>query len=60
MSVSFADYDSDGFLGALWPGHNDTTPSFLFHNLGGKRFEEVGLQAEVAYAPDGDVLSGMG
>ena len=58
MSVSFADYDGDGFLDAFVA--NDTTPGFLFHNLGGKKFEEVGMQAGVAYAPDGVALSGMG
>ncbi len=58
MSVSFADYDGDGFLDAFVA--NDTTPAFLFHNLGGKKFEEVGVQAGVAYAPDGVTLSGMG
>jgi hypothetical protein len=58
MSVSFADYNGDGFLDAFVA--NDTTPAFLFHNLGGKKFEEVGVAAGVAYAPDGDTLSGMG
>jgi len=58
MSVSFADYDGDGYLDAFVA--NDTTPAFLFHNLGGKKFEEVGVPAGVAYAPDGATLSGMG
>jgi len=58
MSVSFADYDSDGFLDAFVA--NDTTPGLLFQNLGGKKFEEVGTQVGVAYAPDGVALSGMG
>jgi enediyne biosynthesis protein E4 len=58
MSVSFADYDGDGYLDAFVA--NDTTPAFLFHNLGGKKFEEVGVAAGVAYAPDGETLSGMG
>ena len=58
MSVSFADYDGDGYLDAFVA--NDTTPAFLFHNLGGKKFEEVGVAAGVAYAPDGSTLSGMG
>jgi len=58
MSVSFADYDGDGFIDAFVA--NDTTPAFLFHNLGGKKFEEVGVSAGVAYAPDGSTLSGMG
>jgi hypothetical protein len=58
MSVSFADYDQDGYLDAFVA--NDTTPAFLFHNLKGKKFEEVGVTAGVAYAPDGGALSGMG
>jgi hypothetical protein len=58
MSVSFADYDGDGFLDAFVA--NDTTPNFLFHNIGGKRFEEVGLRAGVAYTADGAARSGMG
>ena len=58
MSVSFADYDGDGFMDAFVA--NDTTPAFLFHNLNGKKFEEVGVTAGVAYAPDGTTLSGMG
>ena len=58
MSVSFADYDGDGFLDAFVA--NDTTRNFLFHNLGGKRFEEVGSLAGVAYGSNGAALSGMG
>ena len=58
MSVTFADYDGDGYLDAFVA--NDTTRNFLFHNLKGKKFEEVAVQAGVAYAPDGAALSGMG
>ncbi len=58
MSVSFADYDGDGYLDAFVA--NDTTPNFLFHNLKGKTFEEVGVTAGVSYAADGETLSGMG
>lgn len=58
MSVSFADYDGDGFLDAFVA--NDTTANFLFHNVGGKKFEEVGMIAGVALAADGEALSGMG
>jgi enediyne biosynthesis protein E4 len=58
MSVSFADYDGDGFTDAFVA--NDTTPAFLFHNVRGKKFEEVGVPTGVAYAPDGTTLSGMG
>ena len=39
---------------------NDTVPNLLFHNLGHGRFEEVALQAGVAYNGDGRAVSGMG
>jgi enediyne biosynthesis protein E4 len=58
MSVTFADYDGDGYLDAFVA--NDTTQNFLFHNLKGKKFEEVALDAGVGYAPDGIARSGMG
>jgi len=58
MSVSFADYDGDGYLDAFVA--NDTTRNFLFHNLGGKKFEELGEAAGVAYGSNGSALSGMG
>lgn len=58
MSVSFADYDGDGYIDAFVA--NDTMPNFLFHNVGGKKFEEVAVAAGVAFSPDGDALSGMG
>lgn len=58
MSVTFADFDGDGFLDAFVA--NDTMGNFLFHNLGGKKFEEVAETAWVAYSPYGYALSGMG
>ncbi len=58
MSVTFADYDGDGYLDAFVA--NDTTQNFLFHNLKGKKFEEVALMAGVGFAPDGNARSGMG
>jgi hypothetical protein len=58
MSVSFADYDGDGFIDMFVA--NDTTQNFLFHNINGKRFEEIGLEAGVAYGTFGTPLSGMG
>jgi hypothetical protein len=39
---------------------NDTLPNFLFHNLGGKRFEEVALESGVAYPESASAISGMG
>jgi enediyne biosynthesis protein E4 len=58
MSVSFADYDGDGFLDAFVA--DDTTRNYLFHNVDGKKFEEVGSLAGVAYGSNGAALSGMG
>jgi len=58
MSVSFADYDGDGFMDIFVA--NDTTRNFLFHNIGGKKFEEIGADAGVAYGAYGTALSGMG
>jgi len=58
MSVSFADYDHDGFMDVF--ATNDTMANFLFHNVGGRKFEEVGVWAGVAYGPYGYALSGMG
>jgi hypothetical protein len=34
--------------------------NFLFHNAGGKRFDEVALEAGAALAENGDFISGMG
>ncbi|MGH9771399.1 MAG: CRTAC1 family protein [Candidatus Acidiferrales bacterium] len=58
MGVAFADYDGDGFMDVFVA--NDNSPNRLFHNLGGKRFEEVAFQAGVAYNQDGNALAGMG
>jgi hypothetical protein len=58
MSVTFADYDGDGYLDAFVA--NDTTQNFLFHNLKGKKFEDIALQAGVGYGPSGKARSGMG
>jgi hypothetical protein len=58
MGVGVADYDGDG-----WPDifvANDDLPNQLFHNLGGKKFEEVADEAGVALPEGGNVVSGMG
>jgi hypothetical protein len=39
---------------------NDTVANFLFLNKGNGRFEEIGVQAGVAYSQDGRPRSGMG
>jgi hypothetical protein len=58
LGVVVTDVDDDG-----WPDvfvANDGMPNFLFRNLAGKRFEEKGLLAGVAVAPDGRPRAGMG
>ena len=58
MGAAIADYDGDGFMDIFVA--NDNRPNFLFHNLGGKKFEEVALEAGVAYTQSGSAISGMG
>jgi hypothetical protein len=58
LGVVAGDLDGDG-----WPDlyvANDMTPNFLLHNLGGGRFEEVGLLAGVAFSDTGRAEAGMG
>jgi hypothetical protein len=52
------DFDNDG-----WPDIYiacDSTASLYFHNLGGKRFEEIGVTSGVAYNDEGREQAGMG
>lgn len=58
MGVAIADYDSDGRQDIFVA--NDKSLNFLFHNLGGGKFEEVALEAGVAAPGDGKAVSGMG
>ena len=58
MGVAVADYDGDGYSDIFVA--NDDAPNQLFHNLGGKRFEEVAQDQLVAFAEDGKLISGMG
>ena len=58
MGIGFNDYDGDGFTDIFVA--NDNTPNSLFHNLKGKAFEEVALEAGVAYTENGKTVSGMG
>jgi tetratricopeptide (TPR) repeat protein len=58
MSVAAADYDGDGFVDIFVT--NDTRPNFLFRNRGDGTFQEVGLEAGVAFTDDGKAVSSMG
>ena len=58
MGIAIADYDGDGFMDIFVA--NDDSRNFLFHNIGGKRFEEVAVSSWVAYNPVGKTVSGMG
>jgi enediyne biosynthesis protein E4 len=58
MGAVIADYDGDGFMDLFVP--NDNVPNFLFHNIDGKRFEEVAFESGVAYSQNANAISGMG
>lgn len=58
MGVAFADYDGDGRTDVFVA--NDTLPNFLFHNEGGGKFREVGLEAGVGLEDNGQAVSSMG
>jgi hypothetical protein len=58
MGLAVADLDDDGFPDVIVA--NDNERNFLFHNLGGRKFEEVGIRAGVAYTEDGVTASSMG
>jgi enediyne biosynthesis protein E4 len=47
LVLAFADVDDDGMID-FYVG-NDTTPSELYRNLGGLRFENVGVSSGAAY-----------
>ena len=56
--VVASDINNDGWLD-LFVG-NDTVANFLFANRAGKRFEEIGFTASVAFGEHGKERSGMG
>jgi hypothetical protein len=58
MGVAVADYDGDGWMDIFVA--NDNQRNFLFKNRRGERFDEVGVEAGVAYTDDGIPVSSMG
>ncbi len=56
--VVAADINNDGWMDLFVA--NDTVANFLFMNRNGKRFEEIGFTAGVAYGEQGKARSGMG
>jgi enediyne biosynthesis protein E4 len=58
LGVVVADLDCDGKVDVFVA--NDSTANFLFHNLGGFRFEEIGHATGVAANAGGGYQAGMG
>src|SRR6266496_1322587 len=56
--VVATDINNDGWMDLFVA--NDTVANFLFFNKGNGRFDEIGVQAGVAYSQDGRPRSGMG
>jgi hypothetical protein len=56
--VVATDVNNDGWMDLFVA--NDTVANFLFMNRGGRRFEEVGFTAGVAFGEGGKARSGMG
>jgi hypothetical protein len=58
MGVAIADYNGDGWMDIFVA--NDNERNFLFRNRNGKSFDELGVEASVAYNEDGVPVSSMG
>ena len=58
LGVAPQDIDGDGLVDLAVA--NDTVPNFLFHNLGGGRFAEVGITKGVAFDAQGSPRGAMG
>ncbi|MDA0589783.1 MAG: CRTAC1 family protein [Planctomycetota bacterium] len=58
LGVSFADFDGDSRLDIFVS--NDTVQNFLFRNLGGNKYEEVGSSSGVGFDQNGVARGAMG
>lgn len=58
LGIAWFDYDGDGWLDLYVA--NDSTPNFLYHNLGNGKFEDVAFPMGVAVSDDGAEQGGMG
>ena len=58
LGVAPQDIDGDGLVDLAIA--NDTVPNFLFHNLGGGKFEEIGVISGVAFDQAGAPRGAMG
>ena len=58
LGVTCGDYDNDGRIDIYVA--NDTTPNFLYRNMGNGTFMDLGVIAGVAYNEDGVAEGGMG
>ncbi len=58
LGAAIVDFDLDGRQDIVVG--NDSMPNHLFHNLGGMRFEEVGLYSGIAAGGDGVAQATMG
>lgn len=58
LGAIFTDYDNDG-----WPDlyvANDSSPNYLYRNLGRGRFEDVSFESGTSYGFNGQELGSMG
>ncbi|MBM3725225.1 MAG: CRTAC1 family protein [Acidobacteria bacterium] len=58
LGIVAIDYDADGHQDLFVA--RDASPNLLLRNRGGGRFEDLGLEAQVAFNPDGVARAGMG
>ncbi|HEV2971132.1 MAG TPA: VCBS repeat-containing protein, partial [Pirellulales bacterium] len=58
LGVIPIDLDGDGLIDLVVA--NDTVQNFVFHNLGGGKFEEIGATTGIAFDPSGNARGAMG